>query len=104
MKARPDVGGYTKGPWYWDQATQELGVWSCVTGQLVALCPIGERDDGREVPDGEDEANARLCAAAPALFEALRKLLDAALKADADPEGYVAAVKAARAAVAEVGQ
>ena len=74
----------TKGPWEMDKARER----GRVTWQIVAEdgdaavatvagmrgCMVGRL---RPVPPGEDEANALLIAAAPALLEALRQIREA---------------------------
>lgn len=62
---------YTSGPWSYDLA--DLKVFSDMEGCSVVVAVRGTTDAGQKLSDDEMEANARLCAAAPALLEALRR-------------------------------
>ncbi len=60
---------HTPGSWkYQENADAYTHIVRGPTGQFIASCPQGT--------DGEDEANARLLAAAPDMLEALEKIAD----------------------------
>jgi len=85
---------HTPGPWEVDYSgPARLGIVDR-DDRLLALCNL-EHEDG-----DEDEANARLIAAAPAMLGALRGLLDCCElnMDDMEPE-TVGAIDAARAAL-----
>ena len=63
---------HTPGPWYADDLEPNLGIWSEQTGALVARTQVGQHEDcGILITSSEEEANARLIAAAPDMLEAL---------------------------------
>lgn len=62
-------GKFTPGPWVTDEHNRGKVYCSDATGSIVAQC---DQFDFAPRPRSEQEANARLIAAAPELFEALK--------------------------------
>lgn len=65
---------YTKGKWEIDNKTDGIKM------NGITICKLGHNTDSLMMPEHqekEDKANARLLAAAPALLEACKGLLDA---------------------------
>lgn len=88
VEQRAIVGAHTPGPWI---AKAGIGRWNVTTASPPRTFNICSINSDRI----EQEANARLIAAAPDLLEALKELLFDAFE-DAHPD----AVKRARAAIA----
>lgn len=106
-------GTFTAGPWRINRAIGghyrdgKLLSWHITADPSGSVDPICERTFGTDRSDAEDSANARLIAAAPELYEALRNLLGEYIKgADSGDWGNWDAyqqpeVIAARAALAK---
>jgi hypothetical protein len=102
---------FTPGPWHIDGEEDRIVIWTpapmgrfhiadTVGGQVYPVAAVD--DDGEQIEDYSDyrevEANARLIAAAPALYEVLQRIV-ADDRAALDPDDY----HAARAALASAG-
>lgn len=98
---------HTPGPWTTDSINQTT-IWSSSGDGLIADCAefLGFAN-ARALPVQKRQANARLVAAAPELYEALRVIADSADRHSShqlsDPKAYFVHISAlARAALAKV--
>lgn len=65
---------HTPGPWYIDEDCKVWGNSQCVDGSDCGMCQIPVATSLAE-DDGQEEANARLIAAAPELLFALKAII-----------------------------
>ena len=94
---------YTKEAWFIENVDEEpLHVTSASRDGFIPVCIVQTGYEGQiEV---EQQANARLIAAAPELLEALKELLSALDHQISDPDRVFRGKTAARAAIAKATQ